>query len=730
MRGPGSARGPVALVEPGATGPGPLDRKRLLIVVTVALALRLIHVLAVRDSLLFHVLVGDAALFDRWGARMAAGHWVGDDVYFMAPLYPYFLGALYTVFGHHVIVARIAQIVLGALACGLVAGGTARLTTRRTGLVAGLLLAAYAPAIWLEVLIQKTALATFLTAAFFAATARFWSRRRTSDAAWAGFALGLLALTRENAGVLLLALLPWLLYGPLQEPRRTRLRWIGAALLAFALPLLPVVARNVAVAGTPLTTYNFGVNFWIGNHAGADGLYQSVRPGRGWPEAERTDSRELAEAEEGRKLTSMEVSRFWLDRGLAWIRAEPAAWAALTMHKLRLVWHGQEQMDSESFESYRDASPPLDLMAVLLNFGVLVPLAALGALFARRVWRDQAWIGASLALVTLSVALFFVFARFRFTLVPFLIPLAAAGLIGFADRWQSGERRSFAPAAMLLVLVTAAVNWPLAPAGDPRAQTEVNLGGALLREGHADEAARVLASAYARESGNPAAAYNLGIAQRVRGKYAEARAALAGALLLAPAWEPEILAELGVLAAEEGNPEQALTAFDRALELDPLQPDALYRRGLTLRRLGREAEAERDYERALELRPTHADAHHNLGFLLAKRGEQARAEQHFRAALRAQPEHAFAAQELAWLLVRDESAAPEAIEEALTLVTRAGDLQQWSTPEVWETLAQVRAVAGDRSGARDAATRALELAEAQGRSSYAVTLRERLERLR
>src|SRR5256712_12970706 len=93
---------------------------------------------------------------------------------------------------------------------------------------------------------------------------------------------------------------------------------LGAAIL-----MLPVAARNSMVGGGfYVTTSQFGTNFFIGNHRGADGTYQSLRYGRGAPEYERQDAAELAESELHRKLTPREVSRFWTARDPAFIGFE------------------------------------------------------------------------------------------------------------------------------------------------------------------------------------------------------------------------------------------------------------------------------------------------------------------------------------------------------------------------------------------------------------------------
>src|SRR5207253_5324075 len=51
-----------------------------IVIFTVALTLRLIHIWQIRRSPFFTVLLGDARRYDAWAQRIAAGDWIGRDV--------------------------------------------------------------------------------------------------------------------------------------------------------------------------------------------------------------------------------------------------------------------------------------------------------------------------------------------------------------------------------------------------------------------------------------------------------------------------------------------------------------------------------------------------------------------------------------------------------------------------------------------------------------------------
>jgi len=69
--------------------------KQPAIVFVIALAVRLVHLWQMREAPFFSVLLGDSRGYDEWARRIAAGEWLGTDVFYQAPLYPYFLAVIY-----------------------------------------------------------------------------------------------------------------------------------------------------------------------------------------------------------------------------------------------------------------------------------------------------------------------------------------------------------------------------------------------------------------------------------------------------------------------------------------------------------------------------------------------------------------------------------------------------------------------------------------------------------
>ena len=100
----------------------------------LALALRLVHVWQMRDTLFFSVLMGDSRGYDAWARQIAAGDWIGRDVFYQAPLYPYFLGVIYArLRSRPARRARCVQAASVPLACVALGYAAARLFGRESG---------------------------------------------------------------------------------------------------------------------------------------------------------------------------------------------------------------------------------------------------------------------------------------------------------------------------------------------------------------------------------------------------------------------------------------------------------------------------------------------------------------------------------------------------------------------------------------------------------------------
>jgi tetratricopeptide (TPR) repeat protein len=681
----------------------------------VALAVRLVHLWQIRRAPFFTVLLGDSRAYDEWAQRLAGGDWIGHDVFYQAPLYPYFLGLLYAIGGRHLLLVRVVQAVLGSAACVLLGLAARGLLSNRAGLAAGLILALYAPAIFFDGLIQKSVLDVFFVSLALCLIARIITvrlkpdttdtgaaagpqadapdigtprrtnrrqhtgrvrlpafarlrrgspereaRRRQPDEPaggvrhWLtlGLAIGGLSLTRENAVLFTAVVAVWACW---------RARWAAATFLAgVAIVILPVAIRNSHVGGGfYVTTSQFGPNFYIGNNPQSDGSYQSLRFGRGAPEYERQDATEIAERALRRKLTPAEVSGYWTDRALDFIASSPGAWLALVARKAALLVNATEMLDTESQESHAEWSVILRLTSVVGHFGVLVPLAALGMIV---TWPDRTHLSivyAMLAAYAGSVILFYVFARYRYPLVPFLVLFAAAAITRAGEagragraRWARGVRGDGADGTAMtgwtgtarrtqgtlaaLAGVAVLSNWPLVSSTMNRAVTEQNVGAALQSDGRLDEAMAHYRRAIELRPDYAPAYNNLASTLRAAGQVQDAVSAYEHALTLRRDY-PEAHYNLANALLDEGHSAAAIEHFQMALTAMPDSADVHNNLGIALSATGRLDEASAEFRNALEIDPDSVKAHRNLGDALLRLGSRVDGLDHLRRAAQLAP---------------------------------------------------------------------------------------------
>jgi tetratricopeptide (TPR) repeat protein len=550
--------------------------------------------------------------------------------------------------------------------------------------------------------------------------------------------MGGLALTRENALVFIVVILAWIMTQGLGAGGWGLAgagRSAAMFLLGLAIVLVPVAGRNAYVGGGfYITTSQFGPNFYIGNNAAADGTYQSLRFGRGAPEFERQDATELAERARHKRLTPAEVSGYWTDRALDFVTSRPGAWLALMGRKVALLWNATEMVDTESQETHAEWSLPLRLGGVVGHFGLLVPLAVFGVIV---TWpmRARIWI---LYVMTLayaaSVVVFYVFARYRYPLVPLLILFAAAGVIDAPVVFAAASRRS-SPASeggrrMVYALVAfsaAAVfcNWPILSTTLMRAVTETNVGTALQTEGRLDEAIDHYHRAIALAPEFPPPYNNLATTLRAQGHLAEAVATYQQALRVRPEY-PDAQYNLANALLEAGKPAEAIDHFRVALQTIPASVDVHNNLGIALMDAGRRDEAIAEFRAALELDPESAQSHRNLGNALGLAHQYDEAIPHFRRASQINPADASIHYDLGSLLMEadrlDEAIA--AFKAALTIDPRSAQTlnnlgialgSQGRMEEAIEQFRKALALQPDFEEARQNLTMALKVRRRGGR---------------
>lgn len=433
-----------------------------LLILLVALGLRGAHLASAADTpypehLAF---LGDAQYYASWSEDIAGGELVGKHSFYMGPLYPYTLGAWSAVSPGDPIdesgerprydygAVFWLQALVDALSCLLIAWIAARLLGPWQGLVAGLVAAGLAPYVYYSGLLMPSTQGLFLNLLVIALSLE--AARRGGRGWWlaTGLAIGLAALSKAPALLLLPGTWLWLALAFRAESARERaLR--GAAVALGCLPLvgLATLHNHQADGDRVLITSNAGSNLWIGNGPGASGAHAGVTTEF---ESAKLDFHRYGHDRPADEPPASEVSRILTARAVDHMAADPGPAAALLWRKLRLFWSAVEIGTDDHLGFFERYSWPLRLP--LPGVGVVAPLALAGLLLGLRRWRELWPLYAVVATQAASFTVFLVLSRYRLASVACWIVFALlAGTEGLAAwRGRCWGRLALGAAGLLL----------------------------------------------------------------------------------------------------------------------------------------------------------------------------------------------------------------------------------------------------------------------------------------
>jgi hypothetical protein len=426
-------------------GPGP---RWLWALVVLALAVRLWAVAATPD----YLPRTDAVDFDRHAVTLVeTGDYPSSGIApgggpsaFRPPLFPLALAGVYALAGTGDAEARweagrVFQALLGAVAVGLIGLIALRVWGRTVGLVAAALGAVYPPLVVAGTsLMSEPLFVALVLAAVLAALVARDSPRPLPWAALAGALAAGFSLTRSNGAILVLALAALAWAG---RPRLDRRALAAPAVLlgAFALGIAPWTARNVVVldAFVPISTQT--------GYALAGTYNEVARNTPGHPASWRLpqESPVMRRVLADRTLREPALSRELRAASLDYVRDHPAYPLAVAF------WNGARLLGLQGTEVEREAAYYVgydeDLAEAAVHAFWAAALLALAGALTAAARRPPAAFWAVPALIVAVPLLVSGLGRYRTPADPFVLMLAALGLVALARRL----RRNASPTAVL-----------------------------------------------------------------------------------------------------------------------------------------------------------------------------------------------------------------------------------------------------------------------------------------
>lgn len=695
-----------------------------LVIFLTAVSLRGVYLYQVRSCPFFGHEIMDPLFHRHWGEAIAAGRTFMEGPYFRAPLYPWFLGAVYRIFGQTDLAPRIIQIVVGSLSCGLVYLIGRQAFTRRVGILAGLAAASYWMFLYFEAELLIVCLAVFLDLLLIWLLVTIQDRRSAWLWLMAGAVLGLSAIARPTILLFAPGVLIWL--GVLHRSSRRRASSYAACfILGCALFIAPVTVRNYVVGGDRvLISSAAGVNFFIGNNPRSDGMTAIVpgTPAEWWAGYEAQIER--AEKAAGRPLKASQVSQYYWREALGFMREQPTRAAKLMGKKLRLFWSRWEVSNNQDVRFVTDNFAPV-VRYLPLTFWVVGPLGLLGLLISLGQSRRLFPLWGFVLIYMVGVVAFFVTARYRLPVVPILILLGSSAVFWSLDAIRSARWLSVGLAGA--VLVSAAVLVAHVPQGVEAgmAQSYGSAGISLAQRGQTAEAEEYLLEAIERYEVQPNVWFALAAIRMQQGRFLDAERCLQQTLAFDPAY-PDARKHLGFVLNRQGKLEGAISQFTRALESSPDDPKLYANLGGSLIKQGRTEEGLEMLRRGVRLDPGTVRSFENIGRALIGTGRFAAAVSVLEAGVGEAQDDVRMLTLLAKLLASCPDATLRDGHRALQYAERACQLQRWADPDALDAVAAAHYALGHVNQAIKTARRAMQMAAQQGNSKLAAGIAKRL----
>ncbi len=405
-------------------------------IILLACILRITYLSQITTIPFYDNPVGDAKNYVARAQEIMDGEFFPKKAPFLSnALYPYFLASTIPL-SDNLTAPRLIQFAVGILNVVVIYLLILNLFGVTPALIGAFLAAVYPVFIFFEgdlVMISLVVCTLNISLLMFVL---YQKTRRVVYLVTGGVFLGLSVLGKPDTIMLAPAVAMWLFFT--SKNRKQILLHIGYLTISVILTICPLTIFNwITERDFILLTANGGVNFYIGNHHGATGIFTIPRGSGLRVDGLYKASQQVAQADLKRPLKPSQVSRYWFRRARHFLSMYPGEALALFGKKMMLMLNTFEIPNHHSFYFYKSKSWLLKMIP--LNAGILFALAVIGLIFTYGERNNLLPVYIFLIVMFVVSTCFFVCDRYRLPIMSLYMIFASVGIVRIIDMLRSKQ---------------------------------------------------------------------------------------------------------------------------------------------------------------------------------------------------------------------------------------------------------------------------------------------------
>ncbi|MFH1360147.1 MAG: tetratricopeptide repeat protein [Candidatus Omnitrophota bacterium] len=576
------------------------ERKFVICIFIFALTLRILYTLFLRQNYFFYDHPGtDVLFYQNWAKEISRHNGLGSTVFFGMPLYPYALALLDRLTLGHWEIIRFLHLVLGSVNCCAAYFIAKKIFSKKVALVSSLLMAGNFTLIYYDWLTMPATLLITFSCIIIYSLLTLDEKSKTREWFILGLLIGLIILGDGKFLVFFMLMLGHLFFQYRFNFQRFVVKIFTPLFVGVFIILSIVTLRNFLVSRDfVFISAHSGINFYLGNHPQSTGTFSNPAFLRPSHEGHANDSTIIAEESLGHRLLPSEVSDFWRQKALDFIRQHPKQFVFLLKDKLNMFLTENQWTYDIDLLLQNQWQEKLEIN----RYRVILPLALVGMIFSYRRKKKSRWLDLLIFSQLAFSLLFFVIHRHRVTILPFLMMFECFALFWIFDQFRE---KAFAK-ALFVVMATLWLIYVLKPtkvsASTIDFLTASNSGPIHMERNEFQQAQKQYQKALKLNPRDANSLYNLGNCYVAQDKYKEAILTYHEALRIYPL-DTNTLYNLAFAYEMIKQYDLSLQAYQSVLRLQSSSPDALYRLAGIYSLRGDCAKAESQYQKLIELKP-------------------------------------------------------------------------------------------------------------------------------